>query len=219
MSDTEPIRILIADDHAILRDGLRTLLEREPGFTVVGEAADGEQATRLARELVPDILLLDLAMPRCPGLEVLQQLVPAALPVRTILLAAEIERGEIVKALQLGARGYVLKECATALVFDSIRAVKAGQYWMGTAAQTGLVETLRALMFTPEREESRELGLTRREADIVEGVAAGCTNRQIATKYALSEDTVKHHLTRIFNKLGVSNRLELAVFARRRSLS
>src|SRR5947209_1070151 len=127
--DAPPIRILIADDHPIFRDGLRRLLESEPGFHVVGEGADGEQAFKLARQLKPDVLLLDLAMPHMPGLEVLRELANSPTPVRTILLTAAIERPQIVEALQLGARGVVLKESATELLLKSIRMVMAGEYW------------------------------------------------------------------------------------------
>ncbi len=207
------IRILIADDHAILRDGLRTLLEGECGFIVVGEAADGVEAARLTRELAPDVLLLDLAMPIRPGLEVLREVLADARPVRTILLTATIKNDEIVKALQLGVRGVVLKESATQLLFHCIRTVMAGGYWVGDEAVSDLVGTLRALGVARGVPAKGEFGLTRRELDIVSSVAGGHTNKQIAAKYSLSEETIKHRLTRIYTKLGVANRLELAMFA------
>ncbi len=211
---SQAVRILIADDHPIFRDGLRRLLEAEPKFRVVGEAADGSQAVEMARKLKPDILLLDLAMPRLPGLETLRELASAFVPVRTILLTAGIEKEQIAEALQLGARGVVLKESATELLFESIRTVVAGQYWVGREQVSDLVATLRSLMPVP-REEAREkaFGLTPRELEIVSAIVTGCTNKDIAQKYSISEDTVKHHLTNIFDKLGVSTRLELALFA------
>jgi DNA-binding NarL/FixJ family response regulator len=212
MSKAPAIRILIADDHPIVRDGLRGLLEAEPGFEVIGAASDGDQAVRLTQQLIPDILLLDLAMPRVPGLEVLRELAAMSLPVRTILLTATIERSDIVKALQLGARGLVLKESATEVLFKGVRAVMAGQYWLGRESVAELVDTLRALMFCSGA-ATRDLELTHRELDIVTNVAAGRTNREIAEKFSLTEDTVKHHLTRIFAKLNVSNRVELTSFA------
>ena len=207
------IRIMIADDHPLFRDGLRKLLESEAGFEVVGEAADGGEVARLADELKPDILLLDIAMP-VSGMEALRALAKASAPVRTILLTAAIEKRQIVEALQIGARGVVLKEAATQLLFKSIRSVMAGQYWVGREAVSDLVKYLRDLM--PPSGESKikkNFGLTPREMEVVEAIVAGYTNKEIAEKFTISEQTVKHHLTNIFDKLGVFNRLELAVFA------
>ncbi|MBC8645722.1 MAG: response regulator transcription factor [Thermoanaerobaculia bacterium] len=210
---TEPIRILIADDHPIVRDGLRRLLETEPDFQVVGQAADGREAVKLVREVQPEILLLDLSMPRLPGLEVLRELSDSASPVRTILLAAAIEKEQIVEALQMGARGVVLKESATQLLFKGIRTVMAGQFWVGREKVSDLVAALRGLVASGGDKPDKNFGLTRRELEIVSTIVAGYTNRDIAQKFSLSEDTVKHHLTHIFDKLGVSSRLELAMFA------
>ncbi len=210
---TQAIRILIADDHPIFRDGLTRLLESEPDFQVVGEAADGAEALELVQALKPDILLLDLAMHRVPGLEALKELANSPNPSRTILLTAAIEKEQIVESLQLGARGVVLKESATELLFKSIRAVMAGQYWVGRERVSELVEGLTRLMASSGSVPSKNLGLTPRELEIVSTIVAGYTNREIAKKFSLSEQTVKHHLTNIFDKLGVSNRLELAMFA------
>ena len=212
-----PIRILIADDHLIFRAGLRRLLETEPGFVVVGEATEGEETVRRVRELKPDILLLDLAMPGVPGLEALRQLDELASPVRTILLTAAIEKEELVKALQLGAWGVVMKESAIDLLFRSIRSVSAGEYWVGRERVSDLVKTLRARVAqtaaASEGRKKKTFGLTPRELEITTTIAAGYSNKEIAQKFTISEDTVKHHLSSIFNKTGVSSRLELALFA------
>jgi len=210
---TPEIRILIADDHPIFRDGLRRLLQAE-GLHVVGEAPNGEEAVKLAGQLKPDILLLDVAMPQKPGLEALRELSEAKTPVRTILLTAAIERTQIVEALQLGARGVVLKESATELLLKSIQAVMQGEFWVGRESVSDLVQTLRDLM-PPAGAEARKskFGLTPRELEIISAIVAGYSNRDIAQKFSISEQTVKHHLTNTFDKLGVSTRLELALFA------
>jgi two-component system, NarL family, nitrate/nitrite response regulator NarL len=207
-------RILIADDHAIFRAGLRKLLESEQGFEVVGEAADGAETARLVCQRTPDVLLLDLAMPRGSGLEVLRELAGSESPVHTILLTAAIEKKQILEALQLGARGVVLKEAATELLFRCIRAVMSGQYWVGRESVSDLVKTLRELVAGPgEEARQRKFRLTRRELNIIAVIVAGYTNKDIAEKFSISEQTVKHHLSNIFDKLGVSTRLELALFA------
>ncbi len=207
------IRILIADDHPIFRDGLRKLLEAEPGFQIVGEAADGEEALTLVHRLHPDVLLLDVTMPKLPGLATLKELADAGHPTRAILLTAAIEKPEIVTALQLGARGVVMKDTATRLLFKSIRCVMDGQYWVGREAVADLVDTLRTLAPEPKADKHKKFGLTKRELEVLTEIVSGYTNKEIAQKLTLSEDTVKHHVTNIFNKLGVSNRLELALYA------
>jgi two-component system, NarL family, nitrate/nitrite response regulator NarL len=211
-----PIRILIADDHPIFRDGLRRLLESEPELRVVGEASDGAEAVALSHHLKPDVLLLDLAMPRVPGMDALRDLAVANSPVRTILLTAQVERPEIVEALQLGARGVVLKESATQVLLKSISAVVAGSYWVGRESVPDLKELVLDEV-SPEQAGARH-GLTRREMQMVAAIVEGFSNREIAQKFSVREDTVKHHLTSIFSKLGVSTRLELALFAIERRL-
>ena len=209
----EGIRILVADDHLIFRKGLRSLLEAEPGLTVVGEASDGQEAVRQARALKPDVILLDLAMPGLSGMDALAELSTEPPAVRTIVLTASIENTEIVKALQLGAAGVVLKTASPELLFKSIRAVMRGEHWIGREAVSDLVQALRQYTGAAEKANRERFGLTPRELEITSAVVAGLANKEIARKFGLSEDTVKHHLTNIFDKVGASNRLELALFA------
>jgi len=207
------VRILIADDHRMFRESLRNLLELEPDFTVIGEAGDGRAAVAQTRALKPDVLLLDLAMPSMTGLEALEALTRAAGETRIILLTGAIDKREIVHALQLGARGLVLKESATALLLTAIRAVMTDQYWVGRESVSDLLHALRSQSLAKPATATRDFGLTEREREIIDAVVAACSNKEIATKLAITEKTVKHHLTNIFDKVGVSNRLELALFA------
>jgi DNA-binding NarL/FixJ family response regulator len=203
-----PIRILIADDHAIFRDGLRRLLATQEDFSVIAEASDGKEAVALATELKPDVLLLDLAMPRVPGMEVLRELAHQEVAVRTLLLTASIQPFAVTSALQLGARGIVLKASPPELLLQSIRAVCEGQFWVGSEPVTAWARTAQP--------STGNFGLTTREIEIISAIKEGNSNREIAGKLAISEETVKRHLSNIYSKLGVSSRLELAVLASER---
>jgi two-component system, NarL family, nitrate/nitrite response regulator NarL len=216
---SEGVGILIADDHAVFRYGLRKLLESQPGFTVVGEAVDGSGVAKLTSVLKPAVLMLDLAMPRLTGIEVLRELASAQGEVRTIVLTVAIEKKQIVEALQLGARGILLKDAAIHLVTKCIKKVLAGEYWVGGEAVTSLVDYLHRLKRNTEgTAEQRLLEFTPREQEIISAILTGSANKEIAAKLSLSEDTVKHHLSNIFDKAGVSNRLELAMWSVNRGL-
>lgn len=210
----KPITIILADDHPVVRLGVRNLLKSDPRCAVIGEADDGQHAIELTHKLHPDILLLDLAMPRLPGLEVLRELTSHQQPVKVILLTASIEKQQIAEALQLGARGILLKDSSPNDVLKAIHSIAAGQYWIEQGAVASLADVIN---FVVKEQRSpglqKTFGLTRRELQVVSAVVEGCTNRDIAGKFSISEDTVKRHLTNIFDKLGTSNRLELALFA------
>jgi two-component system nitrate/nitrite response regulator NarL len=208
------IRILLADRQEIFRDGLKRLLESEAGFVVVGTARNAREVLQLVQDLDPDVLLLDLALHGGDSLEILRTLAATPHRVRTIGLTAGVEDDVLDAALQHGARGTIRKESATALLFKSIRIVFGDDHWIccddsgpavdetSGAAPQGGVDAL-----------AKRFRLTRREMDIVSAVAAGESNKGIARKLSLSEDTVKHHVSHVFDKLGVFSRLELAVFA------
>lgn len=211
-TDADPIRLLIADDHEIFRSGLRKLLESEPGFEVVDEASNGAEAVALARQHSPAFLLLDLAMPGMSGLETIREL-SSSCACRIVLLTAEIEKRQILEALRLGASGVVLKQSATRLLFKCIRAVMNDEFWVDNQSVADLVQALRQVPPVAAVPVPKSFGLTPRELQIVSTVVAGCPNKEIAQQFSISKDTVKHHLSSIFDKLGVSNRLELALFA------
>jgi two-component system nitrate/nitrite response regulator NarL len=210
-----PIDILIADDHEMFRDGLRLLLEAESGMKVVGEARDGAEAVNLAQWLKPHILLLDLSMPNHPGFEALKDLGSRGPnETRVILLTAEVAKRQIVEALQLGARGIVLKSSASEFLLKAIQTVMSGGYWVGRERVANLVLYLRNLIQSSSEEvRQRRYGLTARELEIVSAVVVGYSNKEIAAHFKISQDTVKHHLSNIFDKTGVSTRLQLALFA------
>ena len=215
MEESAPtINIVISDDHALFREGLRKLLEAEPGMRIVGEAVDGEDTVRVVGELKPHVLLLDLSLPKLSGLEVLAELGKLGTQTRTIMLTAAIEREQVIEALQLGVRGIVLKHSALQLLLKSIRCVHEGQYWVGQESVSDLIHALRRMR--PSNSAPgvrRNFGLSSREMEVIALIVAGYTNKDLARKLGISENTAKHHLTNIFDKLGVSNRLELVLYA------
>jgi two-component system nitrate/nitrite response regulator NarL len=208
------IRVLVADQHPVIRIGVDNLLQPETGIAVVGEAGDRDEAIAKALELCPDILLLALNLPNLQGLEALPEVLSDSPKTKTILLANVISRLEIMKALELGARGIVVKDALTGLLTSAIRAVSAGHYWIRDRRVSSLLDVLKTLAVPAAPVAVKKLhGITPREMEVVNCVVKGCSNRDIAQQFQLSEETVKRHLSNIFEKTGVSTRLELALFA------
>jgi two-component system nitrate/nitrite response regulator NarL len=207
------ISILIADDHPIFRGGLRALIETERGFRLAGEATDGEEAVALTRKLKPDILLLDLAMPKLTGLEVVKELAKTPMNTHVVLLTAAIDDAEVAEALRLGARGVILKDTATQLLIKGIRCVVNGEFWVGRGNVQGLVQALQMAHTMQPEDPVKKFALTAREMEVLAAIVEGYSNKEIAKRFSISEQTVKHHLSSIFDKVGVSNRLELALFS------
>ena len=207
------IRIVVADDHPVVRFGVRNMLMNEPGFEVVGEAEDGDDAITQTLEFEPDILLLDLLMPRLPGLEAMRAIMTRSPRVKIVLLTATITPQQIIEALQIGARGIVLKDAVASDLSQALRAVLGGDYWIGGERVANLVKALQQLMAQAAAVPDRKTyGLTPRELEVVTCIVEGCSNRDIAKQFTISEETVKRHLSNVFDKTGVSTRLELALF-------
>jgi DNA-binding NarL/FixJ family response regulator len=212
--DKARIRVVIADDHPIVRDGLRRLLTAEEDIDVVGEAADGQELLQNLQAWRPDVILLDLRMPNTDGLTALQTMQSANDPAKVIILTASDDKNEFVQAMKLGCAGIVLKQTSAELIVKSIRKVHSGEIWLDahTTAQVmrqfATTEAATAVGKTRERAP-----LSAREREIVALVAQGYKNKEMAEKMFISEQTVKNHLHNIFDKLGVSDRLELALYA------
>src|SRR5580698_1708004 len=215
------IRIVVADDHPIFRDGLCKLLALEEDFEVVAQAQDGRQVLDVLQQHEPDILLLDLKMPGLDGLATLQRLQVARNKTRVIVLTASDDKNEFVQAMKLGTSGIVLKQTATELLIKSIRKVHAGEIWLDSHTTAAVIRQFVAADDSPQQsappqQQSRERErspLSQREREIVALVAQGFKNKEMAEKMFISEQTVKNHLHNIFDKLGVSDRLELALYA------
>ncbi|HWZ52536.1 MAG TPA: response regulator transcription factor [Granulicella sp.] len=204
----------MADDHPVVRFGVKNMLLSEPGFRVVGEADDGDEAITQTLGLEPDILLLDVQMPRLPGLEAMRAIMSRSPRVKIILLTSTISTQQIIEALQIGARGIVLKDAVAEDLSESLRAVLSGDYWIGGERVVNLLKALHDLMQQAAAiSEKKTYGLTPREIEVVTCIVQGCSNKDIAKQFLISEETVKRHLSNIFDKTGVSTRLELALFA------
>src|ERR1700688_1703704 len=210
------VRIVIADDHPIVRDGLKKLLLLEDDFEIVGEAGDGREVLEKVQALDPDVLLLDLRMPNLDGLSALQALQQTNKRTRVIILTASEDKNEFVQAMKLGCSGIVLKQTAPELIIKSIRKVHGGEIWLDSHTTAAVMRQFAAPgeIGSSRSGKSRERSpLSQREREIVQLVAQGYKNKEMAEKMFISEQTVKNHLHNIFDKLGVSDRLELALYA------
>ena len=196
---TEPIRILIADDHEVVREGLRFILEGEEDFLVVGEAADGHEALQLAGELQPRLILMDLRMPGMDGLEAIEH-IRARWPEMAIVILTTYNEDELMaRGLRAGAQGYLLKDTKRQVLFDTLRAAARGEVLLQP-------EILARALNRPVSKPRSKPSFTGREQEILEAVARGERNKEIATKLGIAERTVKAYLTGIYNKLGVDSR-------------
>lgn len=211
MKDSEPIQVILVDDHAVVRKGIREFLEDEGDITVVAEAAEAESALILIKEHKPDVVVLDIQMPGINGIELTRQLRAAANPVGILILTAYDDDPYIMAAIEAGANGYVLKSAAPDEIVRAVRAVREGQSAVDPAVASKLIKYLsvRSIASAGKVTES----LTDREVEVLALVAQGLTNRAIGRKLAISDRTVQGHLANVFSKLGASSRTEAVMVA------
>ena len=212
---TAPIRILIADDHAIVREGLRSLLSTEPGMELVGEATDGADAVDKARRLQPDVLLLDLVMPRKDGIAAIQEIKRERPDARILVLTSFAEDEKLFPAVKAGALGYLLKDSSPQDLLDAIRDVARGE---SSLHPTIARKVLRELSRPPEGPPTDE-PLTEREVDVLGLVARGLSNQEIAERLGVGERTVRSHVSNILGKLHLADRTQAALYALREGLA
>lgn len=215
MPEQSQITVLLADDHAVLRAGLRMLLENQPDMTVIGEAGDGAMALRLTRELAPRVLLLDVSMPGMDGLQALRAIRAAAPECRVLLLTMHEEEAILRQALQAGAAGFVLKKSAENELLAAIRAVARGEAFVDPGMTKVMIEGYLGLPPASDAAEPEVESLTPREIEVLRLVAAGYANREVAEKLVISVRTVETHKARIAERLGVKSRVEWLRYARK----
>jgi DNA-binding NarL/FixJ family response regulator len=221
----QPIRVLVADDQALIREGLETLLSFSPGIAVVGAARDGEEAVRLVAEHHPDVVLMDLRMPRCDGVEA-TRLINAAHPgTRVVVLTTYADDDSIFAALEAGAMGYLTKDAGAREIVQAIRTVHAGDALLDPAVQARVLRQLRGADgagdggVAPRSAPALPDGLTAREAEVLGLIAQGLNNQEIAQRLVVSEATVKTHINNLFSKIGARDRAQAVVYAVRHGLA
>jgi DNA-binding NarL/FixJ family response regulator len=208
---SEPILVLIADDHPLFREGVAHSLANEPDMALVGQAASGEEALRLARDLLPDVLLLDITMPGKGGLIAATEIAVACPATKIVMLTVSEHEDDLVAAFKAGARGYVLKGASARELANVVRAVMSGEVYVSPSLAAGLLVELTRIRLPDPLED-----LTEREREILRLVAEGLTNREIGERLHLAEKTIKHYMTNVLGKLHVRSRVEAALLTARR---
>ncbi len=217
---TDPIRVLIVDDHALFRRGLEMVLSGEPGIEVIGEGGDGLEAVQKARDLTPDVILMDIRMPRRGGIEACAAIKEAVPSAKIVMLTISDEEEDLFEALKAGATGYLLKEIAIDEVPQAVRAVHGGQSLISPSMASKLITEFTALARRSQERQQQVPAprLTDREMEVLRLVARGLGNREIAKELFISENTVKNHIRNILEKLQLHSRMEAVVYAVREKL-
>lgn len=208
------ISVMIVDDHELIRQGLRKILEIEPDIAVTGVAEDGETALKMAQDLKPDVMLLDINMKGLNGIKTLRRIKEMGLPVKVIMLTIHGDREYLLETVNLGASGYVLKDTGTESLITAIRGVYQGERYIHPSMEEDLAEGL-AAQSEPDPEKDK---LTRREIEVIALIAEGLNNKEIAERLYISEKTVKNHVSNLFKKINVSDRTQAAIFAFKHSI-
>ena len=208
----DKIRVLIADDHAMVRQGLKQILELENDIVVIAQAPIGEEAIKLARNCRPDVILMDINMPGMNGLQAIKEMKADNIDSRVIVLTIHEDREYLIKPLQMGAEGYVLKDADPDVLIEAIRNVNSGQSYIQANMTKELVKEFNRVTLN-EKGKSEENSLTARELEVLELIAEGMINKEIAKSLYISEKTVKNHVSNIFRKLNVSDRTQAAIYA------
>jgi len=206
------IRVIIADDHPLFRQGIKQILELEKDIMVISQAANGDEAVRLAREQKPDVILMDINMPGSNGLQAIKEIKDENIDSKIIVLTIHEDREYLIKTIQMGAEGYVLKDAEPSVLIDAIRNVYQGQSYIQPTMTKELVKEFNRLTLH-SKEKNGENRLTTREREVLKLIAEGMINKEIATKLYISEKTVKNHVSSIFRKLNVSDRTQAAIYA------
>jgi len=206
------IRVLIADDHNMVRQGIKQLLELEKDIVVIAQASNGEEAIRLAREYKPDVILMDINMPGINGLQAIKELKQDSYVYRIIVLTIHEDREYLFKTLQMGAEGYVLKDAEPSVLVEAIRSVYKGQSYIQPNMTKELVKEFNRVTLH-DKGKSEENTLTPREIEVLQLIAEGMINKEIAKQLYISEKTVKNHVSNIFKKLNVADRTQAAIYA------
>jgi DNA-binding NarL/FixJ family response regulator len=220
-SVTGPIRVLVADDQRVVREGLSRLLGLLTGIKVVGTAADGNEALALAIKLRPDVVLMDLRMPRCDGIEATRRLREHDASIKVLVLTTYADDRSVIDALRAGARGYLTKDAGAAEIREALQRVTGGQAAIDPAVQQHLLDAITASRPGPRAEPARQFpgGLTAREAEVLSLIARGLSNAEIASRLMVSETTVKSHINHLFAKTGVRDRAQAVTYAYQHGLT